>query len=267
MQNRIRKIKNKPKTVWLHCSFKVITRDIKTDCSVYDKVICISDKLRTDMEEYCPKLKDRFEKIYIPFDIEKIRRIAEKKDVLSIEEQKLLADDYFVAATRLSTDKDLDTLISAYKMFFDETFSQTKLYLIGDGADRKRLEEKVRGDGLSEMVLFLGQKNEPYPFIKNSKASILSSREEGAPLVIVEGMILQTIVVSSDCPTSPRELLNDGKCGVLFEPGNVNELKNIMIKIDRDQITKKQFSENSEERIRAFDVNNVIHQIEKIIMC
>jgi glycosyltransferase involved in cell wall biosynthesis len=216
------------------------------------------------MERRYPRFKEKFATIAIPYNIKKIKDSADRKDNLSRNERELLDDDYFVAVTRLSKDKDLDTIIRAYKLFSDETSSQTKLYFIGDGRDRARLEELVRDYGLSKMIIFLGRKNEPYVFVKNSKASILSSKEEGAPLVIVEGMILKTIVVSSDCPTAPRELLDNGKYGVLFEPGNANELKNIMIKIDNNQITKEQFSQN-DKWIDRFDTNKITSQLELII--
>jgi glycosyltransferase involved in cell wall biosynthesis len=243
----------------------VITQDIKTDYTAYDKIICISHRLRTDIELLYPKLKDKLEVIYIPFDMEKIRRQANEKNLLSPLDQELLNDNYFVVVTRLSRDKDLDTVIQAYRLFLKDTFSSTKLYFIGDGNDGKRLKQMAHDCGLSEMILFLGSKNEPYAFIKNSKASILSSNEEGAPLVIVEGMILKTIVVASNCPTAPRELLNDGKCGILFEPGNVHELKNIMVKIDDHSITNEHFSGHIDKWIGRFAAPHIIKKIEALL--
>jgi glycosyltransferase involved in cell wall biosynthesis len=265
MQNRLRKIKNKLKIVWLHCSFKVITKDIKTDCSVYDKIICPSETLLSQMIQTCPNLKARFERIYLPFDIERIRELGKRTDNFSKKEISLLEDDYFLVVTRLSKDKDLDTVVLAYEQFLYETSSKIKLYFIGDGPERKRLEKLVKDNKLSEMILFLGQKNEPYSFIKNSRASILSSKEEGGPLIIIESMILKTIVISSDCPIAPREILNNAKCGVLFETGNSEELKNIMIKIDSNKIIKEHFSKNINKWIDKFDKKNIMKQIEAII--
>jgi glycosyltransferase involved in cell wall biosynthesis len=210
-----------------------------------------------------PKLGKKFETIYIPFDIEKIRRLADEKN--SKKELKLLSEDYFAVVARLSRDKDFDTLILAYKMFLDKTSSKTKLYFAGDGHDRKRLEKMVADYELSKMALFLGQVETPYSLIKNSKALVLSSRNEGAPLTLIEGMILKTIIVSSDCPTAPRELLDDGKCGVLFEPGNAIELKNIMIKIDRNEICREQFSQNIDKWIGRFDINQTIGKYLSIV--
>jgi glycosyltransferase involved in cell wall biosynthesis len=216
------------------------------------------------MQQYLPELKGRFVTIYLPLDAGKIRRLAEERDCFSEDQLALLADDYFVVVTRLSRDKDLDTVILAYKMFFTETSSKTKLYFIGDGQERRRLEKMVEDHGLSEMILFLGQILEPYAFVKNSKASILSSRNEGSPMVIVEGMLLKTIMVSSDCPTATRELLNDGKCGVLFHPGDVAELKDILVKIDRGEITKTQFSKNIDAHVKNFEKTKIIWKIQKL---
>ncbi|MDR2766286.1 MAG: glycosyltransferase [Holosporaceae bacterium] len=265
MQSRLRKVKDRPKIVWLQCSSGVIIHDIKTDCSVYDKVVCISHCLRHDMQRYCPKLKDRLETIYLPFDLEHIRRLAEEEDHFSDHQLALLGDDYFLVVTRLSRDKDSDTVILAYEMFLRETSSKTKLYFIGDGSDRLRLEQMAADCRLSEMILFLGQISEPYAFVKHSKASILSSKNEGAPLVIVEGMALKTIVVASDCPTAPRELLSDGRCGVLFTPGNAAELRDILAKIDRREITKEQFSDDIDAWIKNFEKAPILKQIQNTI--
>ncbi|MDR3151529.1 MAG: glycosyltransferase [Holosporaceae bacterium] len=267
MQNRIKKIKNKPKIVWLHCSFKFLTQDVKVDYSIYDEIICISNKLRVDMTEYLPELKNKFKTIYIPLYVEKIKSSASsdaKKHSLKTDAE-LLKNDYFIVVSRLSNDKDLDTVIEAYRQFINETSSLTKLYFVGEGPDQQRLESIVMYHKLEERIFFLQKINEPYVLIKNAKASILSSREEGSPLVIVESMILKTIAVSSDCPTAPRELLNNGKCGVLFEPGNVRELKNIMIKIDARTMVADQFSKNIDEWIGRFDSDTVLGQIDNLL--
>jgi glycosyltransferase involved in cell wall biosynthesis len=265
MQNRIKKIKNKPKIVWLHCSFKFLTQDIKVDYSIYDEIICISNKLRIDIGEYRPELKNKLKTIYIPLNIEKIRSSADgKKHSLKINPE-LLKNNYFIVVSRLSKDKDLDTVIEAYRQFVNETSSLTKLYFVGEGPDQQRLKNMVTHHKLEERIFFLQKINEPYVLVKNAKASVLSSKEEGAPLIIVESMILKTIVVSSDCPTAPSELLSNGKCGVLFEPGNVQELKDIMIKIDEETIVAGQFSENIDEWIGRFSSDVVVGQIDNLL--
>lgn len=59
----------------------------------------------------------------------------------------------------------------------------------------------------SEQVIFAGYQSNPYKFIKNATILIIASTAEGGPNVIQESMICETLVVSTDCPSGPREII------------------------------------------------------------
>ena len=67
------------------------------------------------------------------------------------------------------------------------------------------------------------QKN-PYPYLKRSEVVILSSLFEGLPNVLLESLCLRKFVISSNCPTGPKEILDFGKNGLLFQTKNKNDL-------------------------------------------
>ena len=68
--------------------------------------------------------------------------------------------------------------------------------------------------------------NNPYPYLKASDVLILTSKYEGLPNVLLEAISLKKHVISSDCPTGPREILDNGKGGELFNIGNFPQLAN-----------------------------------------
>ena len=65
----------------------------------------------------------------------------------------------------------------------------------------------------------------PYKYIIKSDIFILSSIYEGLPNVLLEAMTLKKIIISSNCQTGPKEILNNGKYGIMFKPGSVEDLE------------------------------------------
>lgn len=98
---------------------------------------------------------------------------------------------------------------------------------------KKKLEDLTYNLGLNGKVKFLGMKKNPYNWIKNSEAFILSSKLEGFGLVLVEALTLNKKVISSSCKVGPKEILNNGEFGVLFEVGNDKELLEKIENIDK----------------------------------
>ena len=82
----------------------------------------------------------------------------------------------------------------------------------------------IKDEDLQEYIKLLGVKKNPYPWIKNSKLLVHSSRYEGFGLVLVEALILGKVVISSNCKVGPREILNNGEYGSLVEVGDYNAM-------------------------------------------
>jgi len=109
--------------------------------------------------------------------------------------------------------KDFPTLIKAFKLVRSKI--PAKLVILGDGRQRKKIESLVYELDLTKDVWLPGFKENPYSFMKQADIFVLSSIWEGSPNVLIEAMALGTPVVSTDCPSGPREILEDGKYGKL----------------------------------------------------
>jgi glycosyltransferase involved in cell wall biosynthesis len=103
----------------------------------------------------------------------------------------------------------------------------------------------VKKLNLENYIIFLGKKNNPYIWMKNSKAFILSSKYEGLPTVLIEALILDVPSISSNCLTGPVEILENGKYGELFNIGNLKELEEkILITLNkREKIKTRDYIE------------------------
>ena len=105
--------------------------------------------------------------------------------------------------------------------------------------------------------------NNPFIFMKNSQAFILSSKVEGFGLVLVEALYCGTKVISSNCPTGPSQILLNGEAGELFEISNVKELLN-KLEIIADKEYKK---DKIEETLTRYTRENFKKNFRKVIEC
>lgn len=118
----------------------------------------------------------------------------------------------------LKTQKDHETLIEAFSLVPKQL--KAKLVILGEGSLRPKLEALVHRLGLEGQVLMPGFTLDPYPWYQTADLFVLSSRWEGFGNVIVEALECGLPVVSTDCPSGPAEILEDGRYGKLVPTQN-----------------------------------------------
>jgi glycosyltransferase involved in cell wall biosynthesis len=131
-----------------------------------------------------------------------------------------------VGAGRFQRQKDFPTLIRAFALVRAER--PCRLIILGDGSGRPKLAALVSELGLTDDVDLPGFLFNPYPFLSRAALFVLSSAWEGSPNVLTEAMALGAPVVSTDCPSGPRELLDGGKYGPLVPVGDAEMLAKAM---------------------------------------
>jgi glycosyltransferase involved in cell wall biosynthesis len=127
-----------------------------------------------------------------------------------------------LAVGRLVPQKDFATLLRAFSLL--RRRCRCRLAILGDGAERAPLESLARQLGLTENVAFCGFVANPYAWMARSRLVVASSKWEGLPTVLIEAMATGTPVVSTDCPSGPREILDGGTFGTLVPVGNAEAL-------------------------------------------
>ena len=252
----IKNIKNKKKIVWLHSSYKnllIRKRDIDEKLKYYDKILVISDDMEKELLEIRKDLKN-FYKVDNFVDYQEIdKKLNEDLKIDFDFNQK-----YFLTVCRLNEEqKDVKTLIEAFSLYKGDE----KLVIAGDGPDRKMLEDLCIEKKIKDKVIFLGMINNPFIFMKNSQAFILSSKVEGFGLVLIEALYCGTKVISSDCPTGPSQILLNGEAGELFEVSNVDQLLNKLEIIHNKEYNKAKI----EETLKRYTRENFINNFRKVI--
>ena len=77
------------------------------------------------------------------------------------------------------------------------TFNNLKLYIIGDGKDKEQYITYIKNNNLEKEVVLLGQKTNPYPYIKGCDYLLLTSNYEGYPVIFNEGIVLNKNIIST----------------------------------------------------------------------
>lgn len=131
-----------------------------------------------------------------------------------------------VGAGRFQRQKDFPTLIRGFAQV--RTRQPCRLIILGEGGDLPKLQGLISELELSADVDLPGFQANPYPFFSRAGLFVLSSVWEGSPNVLTEAMALGTPVVSTDCPSGPRELLDGGKYGPLVPVGDTEALADAM---------------------------------------
>ena len=103
-------------------------------------------------------------------------------------------------------------------------FIKCKLVIIGRGYKEKKLRKYILENNLQKIIKLVGYKDNPESYIKISDVFVLSSIYEGLPNVLIEALYLKKYIISSDCPTGPREILKNGRYGDLFKVKDYNQL-------------------------------------------
>jgi len=128
---------------------------------------------------------------------------------------------------RMTPQKDFPTLIRA----FAEVRRQrpARLIILGEGEERPGLENLIGELGLADDVALPGFRDDAIAYMACSALFVLSSAWEGLPTVLIEALAAGTRVVSTECPSGPREILQDGRLGALVPVGDASGLARAMI--------------------------------------
>ena len=175
-----------------------------------DKIIGISQKLSNDLEKFINK---KVTTIYNPAYDKIIYKLAKKRMRL------INKSNYIINVSRFTKRKDHRTTLLAFNEV-SKIFKTLKLILIGYGPEMKNILNLSKSLNIQKNVIIIKNCSNPYPFIKKAKLLIHTSIYEGFCNVLVEGIMLNTPVISTNCNAGPSEILLNGKGGDLIKKGD-----------------------------------------------
>ena len=251
---------------WQHMTLKEYS---KKDLINFEKrlskmryLVVLNEEMKKEVLDKFPKYENKIKVVYNFFDIDEIKKLSLDDSKLNDREKQLIKENYFFACCRIDKQKDIDTLVESYKILKEKYNIKEKLYIAGVGDQKERLENLVKSYQLEKNIVFLGLQRNPYIWMKNARFFVHSSYREGLPTVVIEGLITNGMVISSDCPTGPKEILEEGKSGILFPVGDKNKLAEEIMKVLNNENLVKNYKEKAKKRIEDFSKE----KIKKIIL-
>ena len=225
-------------------------------------ITCPTSDLKKDLERLnifnCKKI------YFLPDAIIRIKNLKRETNFFfdkQIPENKRI----ILSAGRLTHQKNFLYLIDEFFEFSKDN-DEFVLLILGDGEKKNEITRFIKKRGIEDKVFLLGHKNNIYSFMRNSDVFILSSLWEEVGFVIVEAAICNSLVISSNCPNGPKEFLDNGKRGILFESNKkkalLNSLKNFSI-MDKNQIFQHKLKLKKEAK--KYTIFNHYIELDKIL--
>tara|TARA_Y100000590_G_scaffold355954_1_gene409946 strand:+ start:1164 stop:2282 length:1119 start_codon:yes stop_codon:yes gene_type:complete len=152
---------------------------------------------------------------------------------------------------RFTEQKNQITILKALNMIKEQI--NFEMVIIGRGVLKEKLLNFIKLNNLGKKVKIVDFVKNPFPLIKQSDLFVLSSKYEGLPNVLLEALVLKKFVISSDCRTGPKEILLNGKGGLLFKVGNYHNLAKHISYFNSNKKNCKKLLKKSTKALYRFD--------------
>ncbi|MBF8436527.1 glycosyltransferase [Halanaerobiaceae bacterium Z-7014] len=227
-----------------------------------DYGIALTKKLKDQMINQYNIGHEKVKIIHNPIDLNYIKSQIQNKKI-EINKQHF----NLVACGSLIKQKNFSMLIKSIKLVKKEDkYNKIKLNILGTGPLKNKLEKLIKENNLINEVSLLGYKENPHKYMAESDLFILSSFYEGMPNVILESMACKTPVLSTDCPTGPKEILGNNKYGWIVPNNDIEAMANKIKYLFENREELIEMKEKSNERIKDFDVLKIAKKYEDLFL-
>lgn len=211
---------------------------------------------------------------YIPnvFDIS--YALSQSRENISLNYSSFSQTDTFkiLHIWRLTAQKNQKNLLDAFLLLY-ERYKRVELWIIGEGDQKNALEAYIESFSGKSHIHFLGKQKNVYPFLLQADAFVLSSDFEWFGLVLLEAMSMGLPIVSTRCPTGPKELLwgkkqsgyEEAKYGILVDIKDPEQLSEAFYELIKNPLLQKSFLEAGKERLQDFSPEKISQKWEQLL--
>lgn len=209
-------------------------------------IITVSDAVKKDILSLDINVKS-IQTIYNPFNFEEINKKSKEK--LNLD----TSFDYIIHVGRFAKVKRHDLLLIAFSKL---KYNNLKLVLVGDGEQKDNIKELILKLKIKDRVILTGFLQNPYPIIKNAQLLVLSSENEGFGNVLIEALILNTKIVSTET-IGPKEIMN-----YLNLNSYISKIEDKSLKEKIEYALEKEFPKVN---IKKYEIKNILKEYKKLI--
>lgn len=223
-----------------------------------EKTIIVSKEAENDYIKTIKINSDKTITIYNPVVSENIKSLSEEE----IEHKWLVKErDYttILAIGRLTEQKNFEMLLNSIRIVSDTR--NVRLIILGEGELREKLKMQATKLKIDNLVDFYGFTHNPYSFLARCDIYALSSKWEGLPTVLIEALACGCKIVSTDCKTGPKEILDNGRYGILTKIDDEIEFSKAIIKAIDLKVNKNEIK----DRAKLFSVEKSVSEYVNLI--
>lgn len=233
--------------VWEHSNYnsqykrkylKIFAR--KTAAREADRLVVLTQRDRDLYLQHC-HCKDRPQ--VIPNFINLNRMTSGGAPLITRKKQ-------IVFSGRFAPEKQIDKLVNIWEKIQPQ-MPEWELVLIGSGTLFVEIQNEIREKKLKKIFL-LGYQKDPGKYYTNSQILVLTSREEGLPLVLIEGLFTDLPIVAFDCDCGPADIIDDGKNGFLIPCYDEDLFAQKLLQLMKDDRLREQFALYAQEKRKHF---------------
>lgn len=225
------------------------------------RIVCVSRGVQQSAQELFPLLAEKFIYLPNPIDIQHICNTAHAP--LPMVLRTTFQHKVILGVGRLVSQKAFQNLIQAHALLRQWGHKQ-HLCILGEGPERARLEALCHSLELEESVILPGFLS-PYAPMRQASVFALSSDFEGLSLVLLEALTLGLPVVSTDCPSGPREVLEGGVHGTLVPLGDIEAFATALLPFITDSPTDDARKARGQGRAEEFDVSRCMESWRQLL--
>ena len=231
---------------------------------IFKYVLGSADKIIVNSLDFKKKFKTTFkihaECIYNPLNKNEIIKKSKIKNKFKFDKKKL----NIINVGRYTDQKDQLTILKAVNRIKKKI--KLNLLIVGRGVEKEKLTNFINENNLSRQVQLINFQKNPFNLIKSSDVFILSSLYEGLPNVLLESQVLKKFIISSNCPTGPREILLNGRAGFLFNVGDYIKLSNLILYYSKNRKSLSKKILIGYKNLNRFDQNKNLNMYYKLII-
>jgi glycosyltransferase involved in cell wall biosynthesis len=230
--------------------------------TIFNLANCIIVNSNDFKNEFKKNFNIKTECIYNPLNKKEIiKNSKEKINFYFFKNYKYLK---IINVARFLDQKDHMTLLRAMKLIKNKL--KFRLLIIGEGINKKKIISYIDKNNLNNNIKVLDYKENPFKYISLSNVFILSSIYEGLPNVLLEAICLKKFIISSNCPTGPAEILNDGKGGLLFKVQDHNDLAKKIIFFSKNKLKLRKKINYAYNKLERFNYYYNLNKYLKTIL-
>lgn len=252
------------KIAWIHCDYPIFRKkeQIESDTALYSKfddIVTVSLTVKKSLQSYFPNLANRISYIYNTLNIEKIKELA------LLEPNPYINDDCIfniVSVGRLSSVKNFHLIPSIVRQIKNLGIAKNfRWYIVGDGVDgtKEKIQEGIYKYGLQETVIMLGNKKNPYPYIRNANLLVCLSKSESFSYVLAEAKTLHVPVLSNNFPVAYEVI--DEHFGWVCSLEDMPQTLSLIIQDKYGEYRRVK----KELKLYEYDNNIIIKEVEKLL--